>query len=129
LIAACIFRAVWLSTTMRPKDAARLSPQCYRQRNWFDVVEGERETPPRGKKRGEPPKKRRPRGQGPFSLTVAAAGAMIGLSRTAAYRAVHAGQIPAIEVNGGFVVPKLPWLRMLGIPDTQPPAEEKTEIA
>jgi hypothetical protein len=85
--------------------------------------------PPRGKKRGEPPKKRRPRGQGPFSLTVPAAGAMIGLSRTAAYRAVHAGQIPAIEVNGGFVVPKLPWLRMLGIPDTQPPAEEKTEIA
>jgi hypothetical protein len=59
--------------------------------------------------------KRRSRGQGPYSYTVTQAGAMIGLSRSASYRAVHSGQIPTIEVNGGWVVPKLRWDALLGI--------------
>ena len=84
--------------------------------------------PPRGKERGGLPKKRRSRGHGPFSLTVPAAGAMIGLSRSAAYRAAHAGQIPTLEVNGGWIVPRLPWERMLGISDRQT-NEETAEIA
>jgi hypothetical protein len=82
----------------------------------------------RGKARQASRKKRRSRGQGPFSLTVPAAGAMIGLSRSAAYRAAHAGQIPTIEVNGGWIVPRLPWERMLGIPEHQT-NEESVEIA
>jgi hypothetical protein len=71
--------------------------------------------PPRAKGRSGLPKKRRPRGTGPFSYTVQKAGAMIGLSRSASYRAVHLKQIPTIEVNGGWVVPRLIWDEMLGI--------------
>jgi hypothetical protein len=82
--------------------------------------------PLRGKARGGLPKKRRSRGHGPFSLTVPAAGAMIGLSRSAAYRAAHAGQIPTIEDNGGWIVPRLPWERMLGISDGQTQQEHET---
>lgn len=82
----------------------------------------------RDKARQASRKKRRSRGQGPFSLTVPAAGAMIGLSRSAAYRAAHAGQIPTIEVNGGWIVPRLLWERMLGIPDSQT-SEENVESA
>jgi|HubBroStandDraft_2_1064218.scaffolds.fasta_scaffold1826701_1 hypothetical protein len=67
------------------------------------------------RKTGKGKQRRRSRGQGPFSYTVPAAGAMIGLSRSAAYRAMHAGQIPAIEINGGWVVPKLLWDQRLGI--------------
>lgn len=69
----------------------------------------------RGKARQAVRKKRRPRGQGPFSYTITQAGKMIGLSRSAAYRAAHLGQIPTIEVNGGWIVPKAIWDAMLGI--------------
>jgi hypothetical protein len=45
---------------------------------------------------------------------------MVGLSRSAAYRAMHAGQISAIEINGDWVVPKLLWDQRLGIKPPQP---------
>jgi hypothetical protein len=89
--------------------------------------------PARGKERGTLPKKRRTRGSGPFSLTVPAAGKMVGLSRTGSYRAAHAGQIPTIEVGRGMVVPRLLWERMLGIQTAPKPNrqlnEENAEIA
>lgn len=84
--------------------------------------------PARGKGTGRPGKKRRTRGQGPFAYTVPVAGAMIGLSRSASYRAVHLKQIPAVEINGGWIVPKLRWDAMLGIGPAQqsdPQASEK----
>jgi hypothetical protein len=89
--------------------------------------------PAHGKGRGNLPKKRRTRGHGPFSLTVPAAGKMVGLSRSGSYRAAHAGQIPTIEVGRGMVVPKLLWEKMLGI-ETAPRAnrqanEETAEVA
>jgi hypothetical protein len=83
------------------------------------AVETSAKRPARGKLKGKARqaarKKRRTRGQGPFAYTVPAAGAMIGLSRSASYRAAHSGQIPTIEVNGGWVVPRLRWDGMLGI--------------
>jgi hypothetical protein len=56
---------------------------------------------------------------------------MVGLSRSAAYRAMHAGQIPAIEINGGWVVPKLLWDQRLGIgaPAASKSKQENAEIA
>jgi hypothetical protein len=69
----------------------------------------------RGKARQVSRKKRRSRGQGPFSYTIPQAGSMIGLSRSASYRAAHLGQIPTLEVNGGKIVPKPIWDGMLGI--------------
>jgi hypothetical protein len=60
-------------------------------------------------------KTRRSRGNGPFALTIPAAGAMVGLSRSASYRAAKIGQIPTLEVNGGWIVPRLLWEEKLGI--------------
>jgi hypothetical protein len=65
-------------------------------------------------------KQRRSRGQGPHSYSVVEAGRMVGLSKSASYRAIHLKQIPAIEVNGGWIVPRAIWDRMLGL---ETPAE------
>jgi hypothetical protein len=84
--------------------------------------------PPRVKKAGKlrgkvrqasRKKQRRSRGMGPHSYTVPAAGQMIGLSRSANYRAAHSGEIPTIQINGGMVVPKALWDGMLGIEAAQ----------
>jgi hypothetical protein len=89
--------------------------------------------PARRKGQGGPLKKRQTRGHGPFSLTVPAAGKMVGLSRSGSYRAAHAGQIPTIEVGRGMVVPRLLWEKMLGIktaPEINRQTREETaEIA
>jgi hypothetical protein len=80
---------------------------------------------PKGKARQASRKKqRRSRGQGPHSYTVVQAGQMIGLSRSASYRAAHNGQIPTVEINGGWIVPKALWDGMLGVE-----AEQKAEAA
>ena len=82
-------------------------------------------------------KPRRSRGQGPHSYSVVQAGQMIGLSRSASYRAARSGQIPTLPVNGGMIVPKRIWDEMLGLgaasktdPKTNSVTHEKTaEIA
>lgn len=66
-------------------------------------------------------KRKTPRG-GEFGLTVEEAGAMIGLSHSASYRAAKKGQIPTIRAGRCLVVPKAIWLRQLGIdPDAKRP--------
>jgi hypothetical protein len=56
-----------------------------------------------------------PRSRGPFGLSVAEAGAMIGLSINPAYAAAKAGEIPTVKVGGLLIVPRLVWLKMLGV--------------
>jgi hypothetical protein len=60
-------------------------------------------------------KKKMPKTRGAFGLTVPEAGAMIGLGRNAAYEAAKKGEIPVIEFGSLKIVPRIPWLRKLGI--------------
>ncbi len=62
-----------------------------------------------------PHQRRKPRTGGEFGLRIEEAGAMIGLSRSASYRAANAGEIPTIKAGRVLIVPKAIWLRMLGI--------------
>jgi excisionase family DNA binding protein len=52
---------------------------------------------------------------GPYGLTVEEAGRLVGLSRSAAYRAVKEGSIPALKIGRAFIVPRAIWLRKLGV--------------
>ncbi len=61
-----------------------------------------------------------PRSRGALGLSIPEAGAMIGLSRNSAYEAAKKGDIPTIKVGGLLVVPRLIWLRMLGIEQPAP---------
>ena len=61
-------------------------------------------------KKNKPPKKR-----GAFGFSVPEAGAMIGLGRNASYEAAKNGQIPVIEVGSLKIVPRILWLRKLGV--------------
>jgi hypothetical protein len=61
----------------------------------------------------KPKKEMRPRGE--FAFSVPEAGAMIGLGRNASYEAAKAGQIPTIQIGGIKIVPRIPWLRKLGV--------------
>jgi hypothetical protein len=70
-------------------------------------------------------KKRKAPRAGEFGLTVEEAGAMIGLSHSAAYRAAKKGQIPTIRAGRCLVVPKAVWLRHLGIEPTTPAKPSK----
>jgi hypothetical protein len=49
-------------------------------------------------------------------ITVTAAGDLLGLSRSAAYRAVRRGDVPAILLAGRLYVPTADVYRLLGIP-------------
>jgi hypothetical protein len=40
---------------------------------------------------------------------------MVGLTRSASYRAARSGQIPTIPAGKGRIVPRLIWERLLGI--------------
>ncbi|MCC5948111.1 MAG: helix-turn-helix domain-containing protein [Nitriliruptoraceae bacterium] len=53
------------------------------------------------------------------TVTVAEAGAVLGLSRNAAYAAVKAGEIPSLTFGRRVVVPVPALLRMLGADDDQ----------
>lgn len=50
----------------------------------------------------------------PPTLSVVRAGEILGMSRTAAYRAVNRGEIPTIRLAGRHRVPPLKLLQMLG---------------
>jgi hypothetical protein len=55
------------------------------------------------------------RSRGEFGFSVPEAGAMIGLGRNASYEAAKAGQIPTIAFGSLKIVPRIPWLRKLGV--------------
>jgi hypothetical protein len=59
-----------------------------------------------------------PRPRGEFAFTVPEAGAMIGLSINSSYAAAKRGEIPAVKVGGLLIVPKVAWLRKLGVETT-----------
>lgn len=50
-----------------------------------------------------------------YALTVEAAGAMAGMSKSAAYRAVKAGLIPVLGEGRNRIVPRLIWEEKLGV--------------
>jgi hypothetical protein len=60
-------------------------------------------------------KKTTPKKRGDFGFSVPEAGAMIGLGRNASYEAAKAGQIPVIEFGSLKIVPRILWLRKLGV--------------
>lgn len=51
----------------------------------------------------------------PPTLTVEEAGRLLGISRTAAYRAVKRGELPVVHLSGRLHVPTAKLLRLLGI--------------
>lgn len=53
------------------------------------------------------------------TISVIAAGKILGLSKDVAYRAAHAGQIPTLRFGGRIVVPTARLLELLGQPITQ----------
>lgn len=65
----------------------------------------------------KPEKPMKPRGK--FGLSVPEAGAMIGLGRNASYEAAKLGQIPTIEIGSLKIVPRIPWLKKLGVENTE----------
>lgn len=69
-----------------------------------------------------PGKGRAKRRIGRYGMTVPAAGELIGMTRSAAYRAAKSGLIPTLE--GGRIVPRLIWERQLGIENERETAHE-----
>lgn len=52
----------------------------------------------------------------PVMLNVEEAGELLGLSRSAAYRAARRQELPVITLSGRQYVPTAPLLEMLGLP-------------
>jgi excisionase family DNA binding protein len=52
----------------------------------------------------------------PPTLTVKRAGELLGLSRSAAYRAAATGELPTLAFGRRLVVPTFRLLEMLGLP-------------
>jgi excisionase family DNA binding protein len=51
----------------------------------------------------------------PPTISVAQAAELLGVSRSAAYRAVAAGQLPALRLGRRIHIPTAPLLEMLGV--------------
>ena len=51
----------------------------------------------------------------PPTISVAQAAELLGVSRSAAYRAVAAGQLPALRLGRRIHIPTAPLLAMLGV--------------
>ena len=61
----------------------------------------------------------------PPTMTVTEAGELLGLSRSAAYRAVEAGQLPTVQFGRKLRVPTPRLMTMLGqTPGTREPAAD-----
>ncbi|UKJ63502.1 helix-turn-helix domain-containing protein [Cellulosimicrobium cellulans] len=54
---------------------------------------------------------------GRLAVSVEEAGDALGLSRSLAYRAANAGEIPSVRIGRRLLVPVPALLRMLGSPD------------
>ena len=50
-----------------------------------------------------------------LTFTVPEAGAMVGLTRNAAYAAAKRGEIPVLDFGSRKIVPRALWLRKLGV--------------
>jgi hypothetical protein len=59
--------------------------------------------------------KQQRRKRGPLGFSIQEAGAMIGLGRDASYAAADKGEIPTIAIGHIKIVPRIPWLRKLGV--------------
>jgi hypothetical protein len=53
--------------------------------------------------------------QGPLTISIPEAGAMVDLGRNASYDAAKRGEIPTLSFGRIKRVPRLPWLRKLGV--------------
>lgn len=51
----------------------------------------------------------------PPTISVERAGEMLGISRSSAYRAVSAGELPTIRVGRRLLVPTARLMRLLGV--------------
>ena len=58
---------------------------------------------------------------GRLTYTVEEAAGIVGVGRSAAYAAVHAGDIPSVRVGRKLLVPKAALKRMLGVSNDQRP--------
>ncbi len=52
----------------------------------------------------------------PATISVEAAGQLLGISRSAAYRAANAGTLPALRVGRRLLVPTAKLHQLLGLP-------------
>ena len=57
----------------------------------------------------------------PATVTISEAARMIGISRSAGYRAAHKGEIPTIRIGGRLLVPVAKLRSLLGL-DKDPAA-------
>jgi hypothetical protein len=62
-------------------------------------------------------KKQTSQSRGPFGLSIPEAGAMIGLGRNSSYEAAKRGEIPTLEFGALKIVPRIPWLKQIGVED------------
>ena len=60
----------------------------------------------------------------PPTITVEDAGELLGLSRSAAYRAADNGELPTIRFGRRLFVPTPKLLKLLGVGGDEPPAYE-----
>jgi hypothetical protein len=67
--------------------------------------------------RRKPPKRQPKLSRGPHGLSIPEAGAMVGLSRAAAYAAAAEGRIPVMRFGVLKIVPRAKWLQMIGATD------------
>ncbi|MBY5163133.1 helix-turn-helix domain-containing protein [Nitriliruptoria bacterium AS10] len=51
----------------------------------------------------------------PPTISVEEAGTILGISRRAAYRAVHRGELPAVRIGRRLLVPSARLLHLLGL--------------
>jgi hypothetical protein len=64
-----------------------------------------------------------------YALTVEAAGAMAGMSKSASYRAVKSGLIPILGEGRNRIVPRLIWEAKLGIKSEADPPLDPSRTA
>jgi hypothetical protein len=62
-------------------------------------------------------KKRGPQIDPRIGFSVPQAGAMAGKARGSSYRMAANGEMPVIDVGGHKIVPRVPWLKKLGVED------------
>ena len=55
----------------------------------------------------------------PPTISVEQAGTILGVSRRAAYRAVHRGELPAVRIGRRLLVPSAKLLALLGLDQTE----------
>lgn len=59
-----------------------------------------------------------------LTVPVPIAARVLGVGRNQAYSGVADGSIPSVRIGGRILVPVVPLLRMLGIDDSPPVAQE-----